>query len=80
VVYDAWLSKGGGERRVELRWHKPLVVDDVFTYDREIYRTFRHRGGRARRALEDCLQDEPQWRGLLDVNEVEFDHEHTSLN
>jgi hypothetical protein len=38
VVYDAWLSKGGGERRVELRWHKPLVVDDVFTYDREIYK------------------------------------------
>jgi hypothetical protein len=38
VVYDAWLSKGGGERRVELQWRKPLVVDDVFTYDREIYK------------------------------------------
>ena len=34
----------------------------------------------ARRGLEDCLRDEPQWRGLLEVKEVEFDHEHTSLN
>ena len=25
----------------------------------------------ARRALEDCLPDEPQWRGLLEVTEVE---------
>jgi hypothetical protein len=32
----------------------------------------------ARRALEDCLSDEPQWRGLLEVTEVELDHEHTS--
>ena len=28
----------------------------------------------------DCLRDEPQWRGLLEVTEVELDHEHTSLN
>jgi hypothetical protein len=34
----------------------------------------------ARRALADCLQDEPQWRGRLEVTEVELDHEHTSLN
>jgi hypothetical protein len=34
----------------------------------------------ARRALEDCLRDEPQWHGRLEVKEVEFDHEHTSLN
>jgi hypothetical protein len=34
----------------------------------------------ARRALEDCLRDEPQWRGGLEVKEVELDHEHTSLN
>ena len=34
----------------------------------------------AKRALEDCLKDEPAWRGLLEVNEVEFDHEHTLLN
>jgi hypothetical protein len=34
----------------------------------------------ARRALEDCLRNEPQWRGLLEVSEVELDHEHTSLN
>jgi hypothetical protein len=27
------------------------------------------------RALEDCLRDEPQWRGRLEVTEVELDHE-----
>jgi hypothetical protein len=34
----------------------------------------------ARRALEDCLRDEPQRSGHLEVTEVELDHEHTSLN
>jgi hypothetical protein len=34
----------------------------------------------AQRALEDCLRDEPDWRGLLRVEPVELDHEHTSLN
>jgi hypothetical protein len=34
----------------------------------------------ARRALEDCLRDEPDWRGRLEVTEVELDHEHTLLN
>jgi hypothetical protein len=34
----------------------------------------------ARRALEDCLGDEPEWRGRLEVEEVELDHEHASLN
>jgi hypothetical protein len=34
----------------------------------------------AKRALEDCLRDEPQWRGRLKVTEVELDHQHTSLN
>ena len=34
----------------------------------------------AKRALEDCLRDEPQWRDLVKVAEVELDHEHTSLN
>jgi hypothetical protein len=34
----------------------------------------------AQRALEDCLSDEPQWRGILEVTEVELDHERTSLN
>jgi hypothetical protein len=29
----------------------------------------------ARRALEDCLRDEPGWRGLLEVKEIELDHE-----
>jgi hypothetical protein len=35
--------------------------------------------GDAKRALEDCLRDEPDWRGLLEVTEVELDHAHTSL-
>ena len=34
----------------------------------------------ARRALEDCLRDEPGWRGRLEVKEVELDDRHTSLN
>ena len=36
----------------------------------------------AQRALEDCLRDEPDWRGLPRVEEIEIelDHEHTSLN
>jgi hypothetical protein len=34
----------------------------------------------ARRALDDCLGDEPQWRGRLEVTEVQLDHERTSLN
>jgi hypothetical protein len=25
-----------------------------------------------RRALEDCLRDEPGWRGLLRIEEIEF--------
>jgi hypothetical protein len=27
----------------------------------------------ARRALEDCLREEPQWSGRLEVTEVELD-------
>ena len=34
----------------------------------------------AKRALEDCLRDEPQWRDRLKVTEVELDHDHTSMN
>jgi hypothetical protein len=34
----------------------------------------------AQRALEDCLRDEPQWRGSLWVEGVELDHEQTSFN
>jgi len=34
----------------------------------------------ARRALEDCLRDKPQWRGRLEVTEVKLDHKRTSLN
>jgi hypothetical protein len=34
----------------------------------------------ARRALEECLRDEPQWDGLLHVEAVEPDERHVSLN
>jgi hypothetical protein len=34
----------------------------------------------AQRAVEDCLRDEPEWRGVLEVKEIELDHEHRSLN
>jgi hypothetical protein len=35
----------------------------------------------AQRALEDCLRDEPQWRGQLHVEEIELsDAPSVSLN
>lgn len=34
----------------------------------------------AQRALEDCLRDEPEWRGLLRVEAVELDERKVSLN
>lgn len=34
----------------------------------------------AQRALEDCLRDEPQCRGLLHVEAVELDEREVSLN
>ena len=34
----------------------------------------------AQRALEDCLRDEPQWRDVLYVEEVEFADASLSVN
>jgi hypothetical protein len=34
----------------------------------------------AQRALEDCLRDEPEWRGLLRVEEVDFSGASLSEN
>jgi hypothetical protein len=34
----------------------------------------------AQRALEDCLRDEPDWRGLLRVEEIEFGGVLQSVN
>jgi hypothetical protein len=34
----------------------------------------------AQRALEDCLHDEPQWTGLLRVEEIELSADQKSLN
>jgi hypothetical protein len=34
----------------------------------------------AQHPLEDCLRDEPEWRGLLHVEAVELDERKVSLN
>jgi hypothetical protein len=34
----------------------------------------------ARRAPEDCLRDEPEWRGLLRIEEIEFSGASSSQN
>jgi hypothetical protein len=34
----------------------------------------------AQRALEDCLRDEPEWRTLLRVQEIEFAGTSASTN
>jgi len=34
----------------------------------------------AQRALEECLQDEPEWRTLLRVEEIEFSGASSSPN
>lgn len=34
----------------------------------------------ARRALDECLQDQAESRGVLEVKEIALDHERTSLN
>ena len=34
----------------------------------------------AQRALEDCLRDEPEWRGLLRVQEIEAPGAELSQN
>jgi len=33
-----------------------------------------------RDSLEDCLRDEPEWRGLLRVEEIELSAEYQSVN
>jgi hypothetical protein len=34
----------------------------------------------AERALEECLQDEPQWTGMLSVERIELDERNVSSN
>jgi hypothetical protein len=34
----------------------------------------------AQRSLEECLSDEPQWRRLLRIEEIELSADQTSLN
>jgi hypothetical protein len=62
-----------------IRFHAMHLYALTELHDREAIELFVTEED-ARCALEDCLRDEPQWRGLLEVKEVEFDHEHTSLN
>jgi hypothetical protein len=49
-----------------MRWYALIEVGD-----REAIDVFL-RPDEAERALEDCLRDEPEWRGLLRVKEIEF--------
>jgi hypothetical protein len=42
---------------------------DVYLYEED-----------AQRTLEDCLRDEPEWRGLLRVEEIEFAGASQSAN
>jgi hypothetical protein len=34
----------------------------------------------AQRALEECLRDEPEWRGLLRVQEIDLEYADLSPN
>ncbi len=34
----------------------------------------------AQRALEDCLRDEPEWRDLLRVEEIDLEYSRSSMN
>jgi hypothetical protein len=34
----------------------------------------------AQRALEDCLRDEPEWRGVLSIERIELSAVQMSLN
>jgi len=49
-----------------MRWYALIEVDDPEAIDVFL------RPDEAERALEDCLRDEPEWRGLLRVEEIEF--------
>ena len=49
-----------------MRWYALIEVGDPEAIDVFL------RPGDAERALEDCLRDEPAWRGLLRVEEIEF--------
>ena len=49
-----------------MRWYALIEVGDPEAIDVFL------RPDDAERALEDCLRDEPAWRGLLRVEEIEF--------
>jgi hypothetical protein len=41
VLYDAWISKGGGERQIVLERDEPLAEGDTFEHERDSYRVVR---------------------------------------
>ena len=49
-----------------MRWYALIEVGDPEAIDVFL------RLDDAERALEHCLRDEPDWRGLLRVEEIEF--------
>ena len=48
-----------------MRWYALIEVGDPEAIDVFLRLEAEH-------ALEDCLRDEPEWRGLLRVEEIEF--------
>jgi hypothetical protein len=53
------------------RWSRPASPEaiDVYLFEQD-----------AQHALDDCLRDEPAWRGLLRVEEIELDGTLQSAN
>jgi hypothetical protein len=49
-----------------MRWYVLIEVGDPEAIDVFL------RPDEPERALEGCLRDEPEWRGLLRVEEIEF--------
>jgi hypothetical protein len=57
-----------------MRLYALVEVGDRKAFD--VYLAKEH----AQRALEDCLRDEPDWRGLLRIEEVELSADPLSPN
>lgn len=49
-----------------MRWYALIEVGDPEAIDVFL------RSDEGQRALADCLRDQPEWRGLLRVEEIEF--------
>ena len=60
---------GVGEGRARLHRARQLLTIDVYLSEQD-----------AHRALENCLRDEPEWRGLLRVEAIELSATDQSAN